>query len=93
MASPRNYLFRCALSRLGRALPASGWCGPFARFAEFPHLLCLSIASSSSSSDRGEMLSTRKPRQVVRGCGVDLHKRDLMAGERRVRQDFSDAGN
>jgi hypothetical protein len=53
----------------------------------------LSIASSSSSSDRGEMLSTRKPRQVVRGCGVDLHKLDLMAGERRVRQDFSDAGN
>ena len=34
-----------------------------------------------------------KPRQVVRGCGVDLHKLDLIAGERRVRQDFSDAGN
>jgi hypothetical protein len=30
-------------------------------FAEFPHLLCLSIASSSSSSDRGEMPSTRNP--------------------------------
>jgi hypothetical protein len=31
------------------------------QFAEFPHLLCLSIASSSSSSDRGEMPSTRNP--------------------------------
>jgi hypothetical protein len=30
-------------------------------FAEFPHLLCLSIASSSSSSDRGEMPSVRNP--------------------------------
>jgi hypothetical protein len=30
-------------------------------FAEFPHLLCLSIASSSSSSDRGEMPSIRNP--------------------------------
>ena len=33
-----------------------------------------------------------KSRQVVRGCGVDLHKLDLMAGEWGVRQDFSDAG-
>jgi hypothetical protein len=31
------------------------------QFAKFPHLLCLSIASSSSSSDRGEMPSTRNP--------------------------------
>jgi hypothetical protein len=30
-------------------------------FSEFPHLLCLSIASSSSSSDRGEMPSIRNP--------------------------------
>jgi hypothetical protein len=29
--------------------------------AEFSHFLCLSIASSSSSSDRGEMPSTRNP--------------------------------
>ena len=29
--------------------------------SEFSHLLCLSIASSSSSSDRGEMPSTRNP--------------------------------
>jgi len=33
----------------------------FCEFVEFPHLFCLSIASSSSSSDRGEMLSTRNP--------------------------------
>jgi hypothetical protein len=30
-------------------------------FAEFPHLLRLSIASSCSSRDRGEMPSTRNP--------------------------------
>jgi hypothetical protein len=52
----------------------------------------LSIASSSSSSDRDENTEHAKPRQVVRGCGVDLHKFDLIAGEGRVRQDFSDAG-
>ena len=39
----------------------SSWYGPLVQFAEFPHLLCLSIASSSSSSDRGEMPSTRNP--------------------------------
>jgi len=41
------------------ALPASS--SPLAQFAEFPHLLCLSIASSSSSSERGEMLTARNP--------------------------------
>jgi hypothetical protein len=38
---------------------SSSLCGR--NFAEFPHLLCLSIASSSSSSDRGEMPSIRNP--------------------------------
>src|SRR5258706_10454633 len=27
-----------------------------------------------------------KPRQVVRGCGVDLHKLDLIAGEARFQR-------
>jgi hypothetical protein len=39
-------------------------------FAEFPHLLCLSIATSSSSSDRGEMALTTPSYNWE--CGIDL---------------------
>jgi hypothetical protein len=52
---------------------------------EFRHALWLSIASSSSSSDRGEIPSS------PRGRGIDLHEFDLIAGERRVRRDLGEA--
>jgi hypothetical protein len=41
----------------GRSQPLAGT-GLLSSFAEIPYLLCLRIASSSSSSDRGEMPST-----------------------------------
>ena len=55
---PHNLFFAVPYQR---ALLAFGWYGPLVQFAEIPHLLCLSIASSSSSSDRGEMPRTRNP--------------------------------
>jgi hypothetical protein len=56
------------------------------------HLLRLSIASNSSSNDRGEIPSERKPRQPFGGRSVDLHKFDLIADEWRLRQPLSKTG-